>query len=110
MIECVKSKIQEAFAECYCLDDVARLYFNVSGDAGSIIVDDITISTCDVSNVFMLGDANGSDDVDIRDLVRLKKHIVQTETAKNDLIVDTNNDSIVDKYDLKSLRQFLLNW
>ena len=29
MIECVKSKIQEAFAECYCLDDVARLYFEI---------------------------------------------------------------------------------
>ena len=29
MKKCVKSKIQEAFTECYCLDDVARLYFEI---------------------------------------------------------------------------------
>lgn len=29
MIESLKAQIQEAFAECYCLDDVARLYFEI---------------------------------------------------------------------------------
>ena len=29
MDECLKSKIMEAFGECYKLDDVARLYFDI---------------------------------------------------------------------------------
>ena len=29
MIESLKTQIQEAFAECYCLDDIARLYFEI---------------------------------------------------------------------------------
>ena len=29
MIESLQMQIQEAFAECYCLDDVARLYFEI---------------------------------------------------------------------------------
>lgn len=29
MDEIIKTQIQEAFAECYCLDDVARLYFEI---------------------------------------------------------------------------------
>lgn len=29
MVESLKTQIQEAFAECYCLDDVARLYFEI---------------------------------------------------------------------------------
>ena len=29
MIESIKTQIQEAFAECYCLDDVARLYYEI---------------------------------------------------------------------------------
>jgi hypothetical protein len=29
MNEKVITLIQEAFAECYCLDDVARLYFDI---------------------------------------------------------------------------------
>ncbi len=29
MIESLKTQIQEAFAECYNLDDVAKLYFDI---------------------------------------------------------------------------------
>ncbi len=29
MVESLKTQIQEAFAECYQLDDVARLYFEI---------------------------------------------------------------------------------
>ena len=29
MIESLKTQIQEAFAECYQLDDVAKLYFEI---------------------------------------------------------------------------------
>ena len=29
MNESLKSQIQEAFAKCYCLDDIARLYFEI---------------------------------------------------------------------------------
>ena len=29
MIESLRTQIQEAFTDCYCLDDVARLYFEI---------------------------------------------------------------------------------
>lgn len=32
MIESLKTQIQEAFAECYRLDDVARLYFEIRAE------------------------------------------------------------------------------
>ena len=32
MIDKIVTLVQEAFAECYCLDDVARLYFEIRSE------------------------------------------------------------------------------
>lgn len=90
------------------LNNITRIYFNISGASGSIMVYDIIISTCDPSEVLMLGDANGDIEINVKDLVRLKKHISGLLKNNNELVMDLNKDSHINSLDLTSLRYFLL--
>ena len=90
------------------LSRITRIYFSVGGTEGSIAVSDIVVSVEDSSNVFMSGDSNGDDVIDIRDIVRAKKHLAGIANAVNDMTVDFNCNGNSDASDLASLRKFLL--
>ena len=54
------------------------------------------------------GDANGDEEVDIRDLVRTKIYIDPEENAEVYYMADINNDNIIDDSDLSGIRTLLL--
>ena len=54
------------------------------------------------------GDANGDEEVDIRDLVRTKIYIDPEENAEVYYMADINNDNIIDDSDLSGIRMLLL--
>lgn len=64
----------------------------------------------DGERFYEFADVNGDDEVDIRDLVRLKKHFVpsDTVTAIVNSAADIDSNSSVDSDDLVGLRRLLL--
>lgn len=55
------------------------------------------------------GDVNLDNSLDIRDLVRLKRHFAEKTVEANDYMADLNGDGTVDVDDLAGLRKLLLN-
>lgn len=68
-------------------------------------VDDGNIS---FATDYVAGDANSDGVTDIKDLVRLKKHLAQTEYNINKLAANINGDYYLNSEDLTSLRRILL--
>ena len=68
-------------------------------------VDDGNIS---FATDYVKGDVNSDDNADVKDLVRLKKYVAQTEYNINKLAADINNDGKINSEDLTSMRQYLL--
>ena len=52
------------------------------------------------------GDVNGDGDIDVRDLVRIQKWLV--EISDDDTGCDVNGDGYVDANDTKELRQYII--
>lgn len=55
------------------------------------------------------GDVNLDNSLDIRDLVRLKRHLAGEAVDANDYMADLNGDGTIDTVDLAGLRKLLLN-
>ena len=58
-----------------------------------------------------LGDVNGDDIIDVKDLILIRKHIVNIElTEFNALAADINGDGKVNAVDLTLVRKYLANF
>ena len=58
---------------------------------------------------YVVGDVNSDGVTNLKDLVRIKKHIAQTEYNINKLAANINGDSAINSEDLILMRQILLN-
>jgi len=100
----------------YSIDDVASGVYTLRvSKAGHVTRDYIvSVSTSSVvQNVELLqtGDITGDGNVDIRDLVRAKKHVagIITLTSFAYTVADSDKNGIIDAADLALLRRHMLN-
>lgn len=69
------------------------------------IIKEIEISN---NNSSIYGDANSDTETDIRDYVRVKKHIHNSAQEVNSITTDLNRDMVIDENDVNALKDFLL--
>lgn len=102
----VKSGIKGELAEFkYTASDVADASTVGLSDFTAVVLNSGKPEKIDEYEIFMYGDPNGDEDIDIRDLVNLKKRI-----AANDFTdaADCNADGTMNSKDLVPLRQYLI--
>lgn len=67
------------------------------------------LANADTEAVSLLGDANGDSTLDIRDLIRMKKYLTNSEAVEaRENAIDMNRDGKKDSLDLAALRKYLL--
>lgn len=97
----------------YTGDELAAQSVNISGDTVKIRLESDRLNTAygfkltDITTEYISGDLNGDGEVDIRDLVRLKKTLAGS-TENNAASPDIDNSGDTTAIDLTFLRKFLL--
>ena len=64
-------------------------------------------SPTELDEASILGDVNADGEVDIFDLVRLRKYLAGVDVALNESAADVNEDNEIDIFDLVRLRKSL---
>ena len=83
----------------------------VTGVSSNGVSNTFTVSVRDPAFELEKGDINGDEEINIIDLVRMKKFLcnIVTLQSKNTIAADMNLDDIINSADLVLLRTFLLN-
>lgn len=112
LIENVKWNEGEALQEKTVLfpvqENVKALRVNImsnNNEWNKYIIKEIEISN-DRSSIY--GDANRDEETDIKDFVRVKKHINNSVQEVNNITTDLNRDMSIDENDANALKDFLL--
>lgn len=87
---------------------VITLFLSVLFVCGSLCVTCLAASVTDGENYYTAGDVNNDGSIDICDLVRMKKYIVDNKTEIIFNAADINGDNDIDSIDLTSFRKHLL--
>lgn len=103
VIDC-EARIENVLGEVKNNDSIL-----VTGDSLVIYNDDSIIKKYILS---LRGDTNGDGEVDLIDLVRIRRKIVEesNDTMESDRASDLNSDGVIDSSDLVKMRKTIVGW